>query len=304
MKEGQIEEKGFVATIGFFDGVHRGHRFLIDRLTEDARQNGMQSMVITFDKHPRQVLQADYRPMLLTTLDERIELLEQTGVDKCEVLTFDKELAALSARTFMERVLRDRLHVRRLYIGYDHRFGHNRTEGFDDYVAYGRELGIAVERSDSYSPNGMKVSSSAVRALLEEGKTDEAAQCLGRPYGLHGTVTNGERIGRKLGFPTANLLTDKEKLIPAAGVYAVKVCREGRQEMLPGMMNIGTRPTFHGTQQTLEVHILNFNDNLYDCRLQVFFGRRLREERTFDSAEALKTQLEADAAAVRKLLFP
>jgi len=164
------------------------------------------------------VLQADYRPMLLTTLDERIELLEQTGVDKCEVLTFDKELAALSARTFMERVLRDRLHVRRLYIGYDHRFGHNRTEGFDDYVAYGRELGIAVERSDSYSPNGMKVSSSAVRALLEEGKTDEAAQCLGRPYGLHGTVTNGERIGRKLGFPTANLLTDKEKLIPAAGV--------------------------------------------------------------------------------------
>ena len=170
-----------VATIGFFDGVHRGHRFLIERLKEDAQRTGLESTVITFERHPRQVLSADYQPKLLTTFEEKMLLLSKTGVDNCAVLQFDRQMALLTAREFMERVLSGLLNVKKLYIGYDHRFGHNREEGFEDYVRYGRELGIEVLQNTAFDLEGVNVSSSVIRSFLQEGEVEMAARCLGYP---------------------------------------------------------------------------------------------------------------------------
>ena len=269
-----------VATIGFFDGVHRGHRFLIRQLMEDAERKGLESTVITFDRHPRQVLQADYQPQLLTTFDEKQVMLSKTGVDNMAVLSFDAQMARLSAREFMERVLSGLLNVKKLYIGYDHRFGHNREEGFEDYVRYGRELGIEVVQSEAYELNGVSVSSSVIRSFLQEGEVEMAERCLGYPYILLGKVSPGVQEGRKLGFPTANLVVDS----------------------CPAMMNIGTRPTFGENAQTLEVHILDYNGNLYGERLAVGFVRRLREEHKFRSPEELARQLQQDAEKVREVM--
>ena len=291
-----------VATIGFFDGVHRGHRFLIRQLMEDAERKGLESTVITFDRHPRQVLQADYQPQLLTTFDEKQVMLSKTGVDNMAVLSFDAQMARLSAREFMERVLSGLLNVKKLYIGYDHRFGHNREEGFEDYVRYGRELGIEVVQSEAYELNGVSVSSSVIRSFLQEGEVEMAERCLGYPYILLGKVSPGVQEGRKLGFPTANLVVDSCKLIPAAGAYAVSARLENSTTTRPAMMNIGTRPTFGENAQTLEVHILDYNGNLYGERLAVGFVRRLREEHKFRSPEELARQLQQDAEKVREVM--
>lgn len=295
--------KPCVATIGFFDGVHRGHRFLIERLKEDAEQTGLESTVITFDRHPRQVLSADYQPKLLTSFDEKMLLLSKTGVDNCAVLQFDRQMALLTAREFMERVLGGLLNVKKLYIGYDHRFGHNREEGFEDYVRYGRELGIEVVRNTAFDLEGVNVSSSVIRSFLQEGEVEMAARCLGYPYFLSGKVMPGVQEGRKLGFPTANIEVLAEKLIPASGVYAVSARLENTAAMLPAMMNIGTRPTFGENNQTLEVHILDFEDDIYDKELLVGFEHRMRGERKFKSAEDLARQLRLDAQEVRTYMM-
>lgn len=289
-----------VATIGFFDGVHRGHRFLIERLKEDAAREGLESTVITFERHPRQVLSADYQPKLLTTFEEKVLLLSKTGVDNCAVLQFDQQMAQLTAREFMERVLSGLLNVKKLYIGYDHRFGHNREEGFEDYVRYGEELGIEVVQNSAFDVSGVNVSSSVIRSFLQEGEVEMAARCLGYPYFLIGKVTTGVQEGRKLGFPTANIEVAEEKLIPASGVYAVRARLEGTVEMKHAMMNIGTRPTFGTNAQTLEVHILKFEDDIYEQRLLVEFSHRMRGERKFKTPAELAEQLQKDAAEVEK----
>ena len=291
-----------VATIGFFDGVHRGHRYLIRRLIDDARQKGMESTVITFDRHPRQVLQADYQPRLLTTFDEKQVLLSKTGVDNMAVLPFDEQMAHLSAREFMERMLSGLLNVKKLYIGYDHRFGHNREEGFEDYVRYGRELGIEVVQSEAFELSGINVSSSVIRSFLRAGEVKMAVRCLGYPYILLGQVSTGVQEGRKLGFPTANLVVDSSKLIPSAGVYAVSARIEDSTKSYCAMMNIGTRPTFGENTQTLEVHILDFEGDLYGKRLAVGFIARLREEHKFQSPEDLAKQLRQDAERARDVM--
>ena len=291
-----------VATIGFFDGVHRGHRYLIRRLIEDAAQKGMESTVITFDRHPRQVLQADYQPQLLTTFEEKQVMLSNTGVDNMAVLPFDEQMSRLSACEFMERMLSGLLNVKKLYIGYDHRFGHNREEGFDDYVRYGRELGIEVVQSEAFELEGVNVSSSVIRSFLQAGEVELAERCLGYPYILLGQVSSGVQEGRKLGFPTANLVVDSCKLIPAAGVYAVTARIEDSAISHQAMMNIGTRPTFGDNSQTLEVHILDFDGDLYDKRLAVGFVSRLREERKFHSPDDLAEQLRLDAEKVREVM--
>lgn len=293
--------KPCVATIGFFDGVHRGHRFLIERLKEDAKAAGLESTVITFERHPRQVLSSDYQPKLLTTFEEKRLLLSRTGVDNCAVLQFDRQMAQMTAREFMERVLTGLLNVKRLYIGYDHRFGHNREEGFEDYVRYGRELGIEVLQNTAFGLEGVNVSSSVIRSFLQEGEVEMAARCLGYPYFVSGKVMPGVQEGRKLGFPTANIEVTAEKLIPAPGVYSVTARLEGSAALKPAMMNIGTRPTFGENEQTLEVHILDFEDNIYGKELLVSFDRRLRGERKFRSAEDLADQLRKDAEEVRHI---
>lgn len=284
-----------VATIGFFDGVHLGHRYIISKVVEYARREGLASMVVTFERHPRQVLHSDWCPQLLSTLDEKLEQLSQTGIDFLVVLQFDESMASLSAHDFMHDILWQRLGVKVLVTGYDNRFGHNRTEGFDDYVRYGREMGMAVVQGDPIEVSSIRVSSSKVRRLLAEGLVEQAAECLGRPYMLSGRVVCGEHIGREMGFPTANLqLADDGKLIPASGVYAVKVKLEGSAELYHGMMNIGSRPTFGGQHQTLETHIFHFGGDIYGQQMTVLFVSRLRSEKRFDSREALMLQLESD----------
>ncbi|MBQ3753230.1 MAG: bifunctional riboflavin kinase/FAD synthetase [Prevotella sp.] len=284
-----------VATIGFFDGVHLGHRYIISKVVEYARREGLASMVVTFERHPRQVLHSDWCPQLLSTLDEKLEQLSQTGIDFLVVLQFDEAMASLSAHDFMHDILWQRLGVKVLVTGYDNRFGHNRTEGFDDYVRYGREIGMAVVQGDPIEVSSIRVSSSKVRRLLAEGLVEQAAECLGRPYMLSGRVVCGEHIGREMGFPTANLqLADDGKLIPASGVYAVKVKLEGAAELYHGMMNIGSRPTFGGQHQTLETHIFHFGGDIYGQQMTVLFVSRLRSEKRFDSREALMLQLESD----------
>ena len=294
-----------VATIGFFDGVHRGHRFLIDQVRREAAARGLESAAVTFPVHPRQVLQSDYRPKLLTTPQEKLALLAETGIDTCILLDFTPHLASLSAREFME-VLKNRYRIRALLIGYDHRFGHNRSEDFGDYVRYGRELGIDIRPAEAFrlpdAPGGEPVSSSLIRRLLLAGDVAQAATCLGYPYFLNGTVVSGRRIGHQLGYPTANLRPDHpDKLIPANGVYAVRVETEGRT--YGGMLNIGRRPTLdNGDDRSIEVHIFDFDRDIYHEPLRLSFIRRIREERKFDSVDQLTEQLHRDATAIRALL--
>lgn len=304
----QTSEKSVacVATVGMFDGVHRGHQFVIGKVVEKARETGLSSTVITFDKVPRQVLDSSFHPQLLTTLEEKETILRQLGVDTLAILPFTRETAGLSARAFMQQVLREQLQTEILITGYDNRFGHDRTEGFDDYVRYGRTLGIQVLRGDAQlMDDGQRpVSSSVIRQLLaEEGRVDLMPHYLTRFYQLRGTVAAGEHIGHKLGYPTANMEPeDTDKLIPAPGVYAVWTTLEGEQQQRAAMMNIGNRPTFHGSRQTLEVNIFDFDGDLYGQTISVSFVKRLRAERRFESPEALAIQLKADKEQVKDIL--
>ena len=283
---------GYVATIGMFDGVHRGHQFVLRQVVEEAHRRGLHSMAITFDRSLR-------GEPVLTPLEEKLLLLSKTGLDHVEVLPFTEELRCMTARQFMGQVLREQLHVEVLLTGYDNRFGYNRQEGFDDYVSYGRELGISVLQL----PAEGRVSSSLIRRQLQEGQVSQAASLLGYPYTILGTVCHGEHVGTQLGFPTANLiLSSDSQLLPAPGAYAVKVRLEGSLEFKHGMMNIGHRPTFHGHRQTLEVHIFHLSEDLYGQQLLVSFVDRLRGERCFSSAEALVGQLRQDAAQAEEIL--
>lgn len=285
-----MQEIGYVATIGMFDGVHRGHQFVLQHVVDEARQRGLQSMAITFDKSG---------PQTLTPLDQKLLLLTKTGIDRIEVLTFNDALKQMTAREFMQQELRDRLGVKVLLTGYDNRFGHNRTEGFNDYVRYGQELGIEVLQL----PQEGEISSSIIRQLVAEGAISKANQLLGNPYTILGSVEHGEHIGTKLGYPTANLvLVDDCQLIPATGVYAVKIRMENSVEWKHGMMNIGMRPTFDGQSQTLEVNVFRLKENLYGQQLQVAFFERLRGEQRFDNIEALKAQLQQDAIEAERIL--
>lgn len=298
-----------VATIGFFDGVHAGHRYLIQQVKEIAATKGLRSALVTFPIHPRKVMNADYRPELLTTPEEKISLLAETGVDYCLMLDFTPEIAHLTALEFMTQILKERYQVSCLVIGYDHRFGHNRSESFEDYVRYGEAIGIEVIRAQAYSKNieigteqNIPVSSSLIRKLLHQGEVDIAARCMGYEYFLDGTVVGGYQVGRKIGFPTANLNVDNpDKLIPADGVYAVWVTLDGNTYM--GMLNIGKRPTIdNGPDRTIEVNILHFHSDIYNKSIRLTFVKRTRPELKFNSVDKLIAQLHKDAEEVEALL--
>lgn len=288
----------YCATIGFFDGVHRGHQFMIDSLTTMAHAQGRQSLVITFDRHPRQVVHADYVPQLITTTDEKLQLLHATAADRIEMLHFDAQMAQLSAYEFMRQVLHEKYCVAMLLTGYDNRFGHNRAEGFDDYMRYGEEMGMKVLQNTPIDIDGMRVSSSLIRRLIVEGNITEANNCMGHPYSITGSVAHGFQEGRRIGFPTANIVPESaEKLVPGNGVYATRVSVEGG-EWMPAMLNIGTNPTFQRQQTTIEAHIIGFEGDIYGRKVRVEFGRKLRDEQRFESVEALQKQLEADKKEV------
>ena len=304
----QLNQTACVATIGFFDGVHRGHQFLIGQVCKQAKAEGMVAMVITFDHHPRQVLHNDNQPLLLTTTTEKLQLLEETGVDIVTVLHFDREMASLTACNFMKQVLLDKLKVQTLMIGYDSRFGRGRTESFNDYVRYGQQLGIRVVRSEAFLLHGEHISSSLIRKALLRGDVEFAARCLGRPYTLEGRVVSGYQEGRKLGFPTANIdVSHSGRLVPSNSVYAVKVniadknCDKAPSKTFEGMMNIGMRPTFGGQERTLEVNLFNYDGNLYCSELSVAFIHHIRMEQHFDNIGLLTAQLEQDEARIKKL---
>lgn len=291
-----------VGTIGVFDGMHRGHRFLLDQVKEEATRRGCLSMVVTFAEHPRSVVETDYRPLLLTTLDEKLELIEAAGIDVCVVLDFSPLMAMRTSREFMELYLRDKMGVTCLVIGYDHHFGSDVQNGFQQYKLYGKELGIDVVRAKEFEGRDLHVSSSAVRRFLEDGNVDMARACLGRSYSLSGRVVEGHRVGRELGFPTANIEVDNpNKLLPARGAYAVYVYWDGEQHK--GMLNIGSRPTLNnGEDTTVEVNIFDYDGDLYDKHLTVSFESRLRNEQKFDSLNELKLQLQQDAEAAKEIL--
>lgn len=298
-----------VATIGFFDGVHSGHRYLIRQVKEIAEAKGLRSAIVTFPIHPRKVMNADYHPELLTTAEEKINLLSEIEIDYCLMLDFTPDISQLSAQEFMQKVLKERYQVKCLVIGYDHRFGHNRSEGFEDYVRYGAEIGIEVIRAKAYTSSieigeerHVPVSSSLIRRLLHEGDVDLAARCLGYEYFLDGTVVGGYQVGRKIGFPTANLNVDNsDKLIPADGVYAVWVEFDGKKYM--GMLNIGFRPTLdNGTQRTIEVNILHFHSDIYDKYIRLTFVKRTRPELKYSNIDQLIEQLHKDAEETEAIL--
>lgn len=280
-----------VATIGFFDGVHRGHRFLIDKVKDEAARRDMRSMVVTFAEHPRAVLHSDYVPELLTSPAEKMNLVRQSGVGEVEMLHFTESLSQLTAKEFMQRVLRDGLGVQTLVMGYDHRFGHGGGT-MEEYAEWGREAGIEVLKAEALPQ--LKVSSSAIRLMLNEGRVAEAAQLLGHPYTLQGRVVRGHQVGQQLGFPTANLQQDTYKLVPQRGVYAVWADVEGGSRYA-GMLNIGRRPTIdNGTEESIEVNLFHFEGDLYDRHVTLHFVDYLRQERKFDSVEALVEQIKID----------
>ena len=300
--ENSLPHPELVACIGFFDGVHLGHQFLLSELQAEAKLRGMASAVVTFSNHPRELTDVAGRPRLLQSIDSRLEAIAATGIDYCILLRFTPELRDLSAEQFIRDVLRKRCRVGVLIVGYDHRFGKDRREGFEAYQAYGRACGMEVIAEPGYTPGGVHISSSAIRRALAEGRPDEAAHLLGRPYALSGTVVSGARLGRTIGFPTANIRPRPAgMLIPRQGVYAAWVDVDGHS--YPAMLNIGNRPTIDDDgEQSIEAHLIGFDGDLYGKQATVHFVRYLRPEQRMESLDELRRQLETDKEEALRVL--
>jgi riboflavin kinase/FMN adenylyltransferase len=287
-----------VLTIGNFDGVHRGHRALLAELTAKARELALPAAVLTFEPHPRELFAPDQAPARLASLRDKFELLAECGVDRVHVCRFTRKLAALTAGEFIENILVRGLSVRHLIIGDDFRFGKGRTGDFAMLQQAGHEHRFAVEAMHTVDFGGVRVSSSAVREALATGDIERAEQLLGRAFVIAGRVMDGKKIGRTIGFPTANIQVRRKRL-PLSGVFAVTVSGIDSKP-LPGAANIGVRPTLaEGLKPVLEVHLLDFDRDIYGMHVDVNFLHKLRDEAKFDSLDALKTQIARDVAAVR-----
>jgi riboflavin kinase/FMN adenylyltransferase len=291
-----------VVTVGTFDGVHRGHQVILDHLLARAEERAGLSTLISFDPHPRSVVHADTVP-LLTTVEERAQLLEEFGLDRFVVVPFSEEFSQLSPGDYVEEILVNRVGLQEITVGYDHRFGRKRAGDVDVLREFGEQFGFDVDVIPAQKVDQHVVSSRGIRELLEEeGDVTQAAELLGRPYQLQGVVARGEGRGRQIGYPTANLaLQDPRKLVPQRGVYAVTVgLPDGRT--CGGMMNIGRRPTFDEMEVTVEVHLFDFEGDLYGETLSVQFLQRLRDEQKFDSPDALAMQLSEDERHCRTIV--
>ena len=282
-----------IVTIGTFDGVHMGHKKILERISKRAISMNCESLALTFFPHPRMVLQHDTSIKLLNTLEEKIKLLEQLGLDNLIIHPFDKEFSQLSAEDFVKKILVDQLHVQKIVIGYDHRFGRNRTADISDLIQFGLKYNFEIEEISAEEINDIAVSSTKIRNALMDGEIETAADYLGYRYSLTGKVVKGKQLGRTIGFPTANIEVDETyKLIPKNGVYIVSSVLEN--QLVYGIMNIGNRPTLNGESQTIEVHFLHFNQDLYDQNIEIVFIKYIREEVKFNSLEDLKTQISKD----------
>ena len=292
-----------VITVGTFDGVHAGHRAIIDTVAEKARKREARSVLVTFDPHPRDIINpGDAGIKLLTTLPERSEILEELGIDTMVVIPFDRDFSLLSSEEFIRDIIYKKVGVSEFVIGYDHQFGRNREGTIETIERLGKELGFDSYVVSKREVGEKTVSSTAIRnAISEDGNVEEAANFLQRPYRLNGTVVHGDKRGKEIGFPTANIKPEhSRKIIPKDGVYAVRVRING--DWYDGMMNIGTRPTFDGKVRTLEVNLFNFDQDIYGKEVQVRFYNRIRDEKKFEGKEELVNQLEQDQKEAKELL--
>jgi riboflavin kinase/FMN adenylyltransferase len=294
--------KNAVVTTGTFDGVHTGHRVIISRINQIAKEIGGESVIITFYPHPQLVLHPEEKNIfVLNTEEEKISLLENYGIDHLIIIPFTKEFAAISYLDFIKKILIDKLHVKRLVIGYDHHFGKERKGSLQHLVDYGSKYHFEVEEISAQKIGDTEVSSTKIRKALLAGDILTANNYLGYDYLLKGCVVKGDHIGTLIGFPTANLeITDPYKLIPANGVYVVKVKFENK--IYGGMMNIGMRPTVNGKKLAIEVNIFNFDKNIYSEFLNVYIIERLRDEIKFSGIGQLKEQLLVDKKTAEKIL--
>ncbi len=285
--------KKTIVTLGTFDGVHIGHQKIIEKLLQNAKEYDCESLILTFFPHPRMVLQEGSDIKLLNTIDERSVLLDKLGLDNLIIHPFDKEFSRLSAEEFVKTVLVDTFNIQKIIIGYDHRFGRNRTANIDDLILYGEKFGFEVEQISAQEINEVSISSTKIRNSILDGNMALANEYLGYDYSLSGIVSKGKQLGRTIGFPTANLKIPEEyKLIPKNGVYIVKSILN--QITVFGIMNIGVNPTVNGESLSIEVHFLDFDADLYDEKITVTILNRIRDEQKFESVVLLKLQLEKD----------
>ena len=300
----ELTASGSVVTVGMFDGVHVGHRHILSLLGRVAEEKGLRPVVVTFDRHPRQVLTEGVATHFrITTNEERGRLLSQCGVDTVVELPFTPQLAGMSACEFFEQVLVGQLNARALVLGFDNMFGSRGRNDFDRLPVLAEEKGVTIHVDKAVFYHGSEVSSTRIRKALEQGQTDRAASMLGRGYVMWGTVEKGRQLGRLLGFPTANVsLADPTKVWPADGVYAVWVTLSDGTAGLKGMANFGAQPTFGLDKPVFEVNIFDFEGDLYDSTLTVEFGPRLRDICRFDNVPTLVEQLRADRESARRLL--
>jgi riboflavin kinase/FMN adenylyltransferase len=285
--------KKTILTLGTFDGVHFGHKKILERIIQNTQNNEFESLVLTFFPHPRMVLQDKSEIKLLNTIAEKIDLLEKIGVENLVIHPFDESFSRLTAEEFVSTILVDQFHIHKIIIGHDHRFGRNRTANIDDLIRFGQKYGFEVEQITVQEINDISVSSTKIRKALLEGNMTLANKYLGYDYFLTGTVSEGKHLGRTIGFPTANLKIEEDyKLIPLNGVYVVKSTLN--QKTVFGIMNIGFNPTVAGNNLSIEIHYLDFNADLYGQKIAVSLLHYIRPEQKFDSIELLKKQLEKD----------
>jgi len=293
--------KHTIVTIGTFDGVHVGHKEILKKLTFEANRLSLDSVILTFFPHPRMVLQKDSDIKLINTIDERVAIFSKTDLDHLIIHPFTKEFSNLSAETYVKTILVDSLNVKKIIIGYDHRFGHNRTANIDDLKRFGNKFGFEVEEISAQELDDVAVSSTKIRRALDKGDLETANSYLGYPFMLTGTVVKGKGIGKTINFPTANLqIKENYKLIPKNGVYVVKSLLEGKITF--GLMSIGTNPTVGGTSRTIETYFLNTDKDLYGKQLEIELLTKIRDEETFDSMKSLQQAIKSDEAFARKYI--
>jgi riboflavin kinase/FMN adenylyltransferase len=285
--------KKTILTLGTFDGVHFGHKKILEKVTQNTENEKYESLVLTFFPHPRMVLQEDSDIKMLNTIDEKIELLDKIGIQNLVIHPFDESFSRLTAEEFVKNILVDQFHIHKIIIGHDHRFGRNRTANIDDLKAFGEQYDFEVEEISAQEIKEVSVSSTKIRHALIDGNVALANEYLGYDYSLTGIIVKGKQLGRTIGFPTANLkLEENFKLVPQNGVYIVKSVINSKS--VSGMMNIGFNPTVEGKNQTIEINYFDFDEDLYNKKITVSILERIRSEVKFDSVAHLKEQLEKD----------
>lgn len=298
LSEIEFPQNPTCATIGFFDGVHSGHRYILSELKKISAQENLESLIVSFKNHPKNFFSKNENLKLLSPENEKISLLSKTQIDNLLLLNFNEKIAKMKAEDFLI-FLKNFYKIKILLVGYDHHFGCDKEKNFNDYLILGEKIGVKIIQCNALINNDLTASSSKIRNFLENAQIENAARLLGYDYSIRGTVIHGNQIGRKIGFPTANLNVDNQKLIPANGVYFVKI--KIGENLHKGMLNIGFRPTLTDKIRTIEVHIFNFNENIYGKKIEVIFQKFIRNELKFNSLDELSEQLKKDKILISSL---